>query len=99
MITYAEFLQQATVRDLTILTLIAHKQVIRTDNLGDAEAYMADLTRLFNAGLISQGRRAYERINGTVYQSFDAILEPAAVTYMAQLAVDGLAAIKAAAGP
>ena len=61
-------------------------QPIRHTDPAEADAVFARIVRLEGAGFILRASRAYERRDGVLWQSFEAVVEPAATGYLARAA-------------
>lgn len=88
MIDYNTFLANVTDEDVRMMTLAANGQRIATQSPTEADAYQTELTRLFNNGLLKRAERGWELENGVLWHTFDAVVEPLAIAYLIQLAME-----------
>lgn len=88
MIDYNTFLLNVTNDDIRMMSLAAYEQRISTTVKSEADAYEAELTRLFTNGLLVRAEKGWEMKDGVLWYTFDAVIEPQAIVYMIQLAMD-----------
>lgn len=86
MISYEQFLQLADAEDIRVLNLLSQGQSLKFDNAGDADQLFARIERLDTAGFVIRASRHYERREGTMWQSFEALIDPVASTFVAKAA-------------
>lgn len=91
MITYDQFIANAEPEDIRVLNLLSQGQEIKFSVAADADAMFQRLVRLESAGFLLRTNRAYYRVDGVLWQSFTALIEPAASVYLAQAASERLA--------
>jgi hypothetical protein len=88
MIDYNTFLANVQDEDIRMMTLAANGQRIVTQSATEADAYQAELTRLFTNGLLTRAERGWEMKDGILWHTFDAVVEPLAIAYIIQLAME-----------
>lgn len=93
LVDYAGFKAAVTNEDLRLLTLAAHKQLIRPVTNEEADAVKLGLTRLLTYKLLNEGREVWTWEGDVLVRQFDCLINPMAVAYMTQLTMDGLAAL------
>jgi hypothetical protein len=88
MITYDQFLANAEAEDIRVLNLLSQGQEIKFNDGAEADAMFQRIVRLDSAGFVLRVTRAYFRIDGMLWQSFTALIDPVASTYLAQAAAE-----------
>ena len=86
MISYPEFLANAQAEDIRVLNLLAQGQRLEFSSPAEADAMFQHIERLDSAGFVIRVSRVYERRSGVLWQSFEALIEPVASTYLAKAA-------------
>lgn len=86
MITYNEFLANAEAEDIRVMNLLSQGQRIRFNDAAEADAMFQRIARLDTAGFVLRASRSYERIDNTLWQVFDGLIDPIAATYLARAA-------------
>lgn len=86
MITYEEFLANAEAEDIRILNLLSQGQEIKFTDGAEADTMFQRVVRLDTAGFIVEASRSYRRIDGVLWQTFSALIDPVASTYLARAA-------------
>lgn len=86
MITYAEFLANAQPEDIRVMNLLAQGQKLEFNDPAEAESMFQQILRLDSAGFVLRAARVYERRSGVLWQSFEALIDPVASTYLAKAA-------------
>ena len=86
MISYDEFIANASADDIRILNLFAMGQKIEFNDPAQADAMFAQVERLDAAGFVIRAHRGYERRAGALWQTFEAFIEPVAANYLARAA-------------
>lgn len=89
-ISYNDLLANALEADLFALGVLACSEVIKTTDPVQADEYQAQGLRLFSDGVecLTRFTRGVERSGGQVWHTFEGRVDPVAVSYLAQLAVD-----------
>jgi hypothetical protein len=85
-ITYAEFLANAQPEDIRVMNLLAQGQKLEFNDPAEAESMFQQILRLDTAGFVLRTARVFERRSGVLWQSFDALIDPVASTYLAKAA-------------
>jgi len=88
LIDYNTFLANAQQNDVRALGLLCNGEVVKTPDAAEADGYQAIGVRLKNAGLLTRFRRSLEVINGQDWHVFDGRVDPVAITYVAQCAME-----------
>lgn len=89
-IDYATFLLNANNADVAALATLASGTVVATPDPVEAEAYRQQGQRLYDAGLLIRFRIGQEERSGATWYTYDAILSPTALNYVAQCASERL---------
>lgn len=88
LISYETFLANVQEQDLRALSLLASGETIKTTNAVEGDAYEAAGVRLYNAGCLTRLRRSLEVIGGETWHVFDGLVNPVALVYVANCAME-----------
>lgn len=88
LISYETFLANAQETDIRALALLAAGDTIKTMNATEAGTYQAIGQRLYDAGCLTRFRRSLEVLNGETWHVFDGRVNPPALVYVAQCAME-----------
>lgn len=87
-ISYNDVLINATSDDINALNVLASGQIIKTMDVNEANAYEAQCQRLFQPGveLLIRYQRGQERdSSGNIWYTFQGVVDPVGIGYLAQL--------------
>lgn len=86
MIDYPTFLANAEPEDIRLMNLLSQGHKLTYTDDAEARAVFQRIQRLDTAGFVVRCSHHYERRNGVLHQSFEALIEPAAAVYLADAA-------------
>lgn len=86
MIDYPQFLANADSEDIRVMNLLSQGQTVSFSDAAEADAMFARIARLDEAGFVVRASRHYERVDGTLWQRFEGLIEPVAAGYLAKAA-------------
>lgn len=86
MIDYPTFLQLAEAEDIRVMNLLSQGQPLEFVDPAEADSMFLRILRLDEAGFVLRLSRHYSRRDGVVWQTFEALIEPGASTFLARAA-------------
>lgn len=87
-IDYPTFLANVQEQDIRALSLMASGDLIKTMDPVEADGFEAAGVRLYNAGLVTRVRRSLETLSGETWHVFDGRVDPIAMVYVANCAME-----------